>query len=470
MPQPKQALALSQSVNEILYGGARGGGKTDAGMAFMLYNKDHPLYRALVIRKNADDLKDWADRAERFYARVGAVRKGNPAEFVFPCPKCNKVPCETLAASGHGNPIIRTGHLKDQNAYMKYQGHEYQNMVLEELPQIPQLLNYLMLIGSCRSTIPEIKPQVFATANPDGPGHDWVKERFSIPDNPGDDPVYTKVVENGTTRWLAFIPARIEDNPALFKADPGYVAFLDSLPDGLREQWRNGSWQDVDLKGAYYTLEIRQMVREKRHRFVPHEPLLPVHTVWDLGQSAGNAMAIGFWQVISNEARLIAYYQNESFGFPHYFAKLQEFQQERGYLYGKHFAPFDINVKELGTGKTRLDVAKEAGWNFEVVESISIADGIEQVRLLFPKMWVNTEYGGKQFMSAARQYRRKFLEDRQSYASEPFHDWTSNPMDMLRYTAISFKKMLASNTKQKPKYKQAPYRPTSPYEGGQRGE
>lgn len=449
-PQPKQELALAQSCEEILYGGARGGGKTDTGMAFLMYDKDHPLYRALVIRKNADDLKDWADRAERFYARAGAVRRGTTPEFVFP-----------------SGAIIRTGHLKDDNAYMKYQGHEYHKILIEELCQIPQQLNYLMLLGSCRSSVPEIKAQLFATTNPDGPGHDWVKERWNIPDEPTSDPVYSKLVMGGRTRWLVFIPARIEDNPALVNADPGYVAFLDGLPDGLREQWRSGSWADFDLKGAYYTNEIRQLIREKRFRFIPHEPLLKVHTVWDLGLSAGNAMAVGFFQSISTELRLVGYYQNESFGFTHYFAKLQEFQQERGYIYGKHFGPFDLNVKELGTGKTRWQVAKEAGWNFEVVPQLGISDGIEQVRLVFPKLWINTENGGKQFLGAIKQYRRKFDEARNAYASQPFHDWTSNPADMLRYAAVIHKQM--TNADQKTKYRQAPYRASSPYEGGNRG-
>jgi hypothetical protein len=63
--QPKQALALSSTAEEILYGGARGGGKTEAGQAFLLYDYQNPRYRALVIRKNADDLKDWLDRAYR---------------------------------------------------------------------------------------------------------------------------------------------------------------------------------------------------------------------------------------------------------------------------------------------------------------------------------------------------------------------------------------------------------------------
>lgn len=446
IPQPKQEVALSQMAYEILYGGARGGGKTDAGMAFLLYNKEHPRFRALVIRRNSDDLKDWVDRAEVFYARCGAKKFGTPPYFVFP-----------------SGAIIRTGHLKDANAYRKYQGHEYQNMLIEEITQIPSELSYLMLLGSCRSSIQEIKAQVFATANPDGPGHVWVKERWQIPDEP-DDPVYTQ--DEKSKRWRVFIPARVEDNPALITADPDYVGFLDGLPDGLREQWRNGSWADFDIKGAVYVHEIRQLIKEKRYTFIPFEPLLPVHTVWDLGQSTGNAMSVGLYQALTTELRMIAFYQNESFGLPHYFQILQEYQRERGYIYGKHFAPFDMNVKELGTGITRYQAAKEAGWNFEIVPQLGIDDGILQARLIFPKLWINKLNGGKDFLHAGRNYHFKFDEQRNAYSQEPVHDWSSNPADMFRYTAISYPKMLEKNKKQY--YKQAPHVPRSPYEGGSR--
>lgn len=445
-PQPKQELALSQSAFEILYGGARGGGKTDAGMAFLLYHKHNPLYRALVIRRNADDLKDWADRAERFYARAGAIRRGNPAEFVFP-----------------SGAIIRTGHLKDQNAYRKYQGHEYQNLLVEELNHIPNETNYLMLLGSCRSTIADIPAQVFSTTNPDGPGHNWVKERWRIPDEPADDPVTTKDPKSG--RWRVFIPATVEDNPKLMQADPGYINYLDSLPDGLREQWRRGSWADFDIEGAYYTNEIRQLIRENRYRFVPHDPMLRVHTVWDLGISAGNEMSVGLFQAISTELRLIGYYENESYGMPHYFAKLQDWQRENGYVYGKHFGPHDLNVRELSTGKTRYQLAYESGWKFDIVPSVPIADGIEQVRIVFPKLWINTENGGKDFMNAIRQYHREFDAKRMAHKGQPYHDWSSNAADMLRYAALSHK-LMTNSTKQK--YRQKPYQATSPYEGGAR--
>ena len=101
-PQPKQALALASDADEILYGGARGGGKTDAGQAWLLYHKDKERYRALVIRRNADDLKDWNDRAAYMFKPSMAIGAGNPSEFTFP-----------------SGAKIRTGHLKDENAYTK---------------------------------------------------------------------------------------------------------------------------------------------------------------------------------------------------------------------------------------------------------------------------------------------------------------------------------------------------------------
>lgn len=134
--------------------------------------------------------------------------------------------------------VFKTGHLKDENAYGKYLGHEYQRMLIEELTQIPNEEMYLKLISSCRTTT-DIVPQVFATTNPGGPGHNWVKERFvsiTTPATPYRD-------ENGKTR--IFIPAKVVDNPTLMEKNPEYIHFLDGLPEQLRRAWRDGDWDII---------------------------------------------------------------------------------------------------------------------------------------------------------------------------------------------------------------------------------
>lgn len=218
-----QTEALRRPEFEVLYGGARGGGKTDAGLAWLLRHIDNPRYRALIIRKNADDLSDWIDRARVMYQDTGATFAYRPAIITFP-----------------SGAIFRTGHLKDDNSYGKYLGHEYQRMVIEELTQIPTEELYLKLISSCRTTIPELEPRVFCTTNPGGIGHVWVKSRFVDVASPG-----MPYVDKETGRTRIFIPAKVTDNPTLMTVDPAYLNFLDGLPDQLRKAWRDGNWDII---------------------------------------------------------------------------------------------------------------------------------------------------------------------------------------------------------------------------------
>lgn len=232
-----QEFALRQptSIYEILFGGARGPGKTDAGLVWVGHRRwkdandnwrpafEHPRYRALVIRKNADDLSDWIERFRFMYqdAKVGY----RPYEIRFP-----------------SGAYIRTGHLKDEQAYTKYQGHEYHSILIEELTQIPMEKRYIQLISSCRSTIPELRPQIFNTTNPGGKGHSWVKKRFVAPAPPN------TVFEDEEGSRRIFIPAGVEDNPTLIENDPNYVKQLDGIknvdPD-LYKAWRLGSWDVI---------------------------------------------------------------------------------------------------------------------------------------------------------------------------------------------------------------------------------
>jgi len=221
----KQEFALRQpySIFEILYGGARGGGKTFAGLMWLVEPQyvNNPNYAALVIRRNSNDLSDWLDRARTMYSSLGGVVTNNSL-IRFP-----------------SGAKIRLGHLKDDSTYTKYQGHEYQKMLIEELTQIPTLERYLRLISSCRTTHQELPAQVFSTANPGGVGHLWVKERFIDPSEPN----RPFIGEDDLRR--VYIPATIDDNPVLKEADPNYVKRIESLKysdEALYKAWRFGDW------------------------------------------------------------------------------------------------------------------------------------------------------------------------------------------------------------------------------------
>ena len=266
-PFAKQKLALERSEYEILFGGARGPGKTEAGINWLLYDVDNPKLRALIIRRNADDLRDWTDRANQIYSQLGAIRAGNPPEFKWP-----------------SGAIFRTGHLKDDQAYTKYQGHEYQRMVIEELNQIPSEENYLRLLASCRTTVKGLRSQVFLTTNPGGVGHMWVKNRFVDP-----APPLTSFEDKTSGRTRIFIKATLDDNPILNEIDPDYIKSLDALKDTnpeLYRAWRHGDW---DVFSGQVFAEFR---RDKHvmERVLPNSDLS--HFLWtDWGYSERSAFA-----------------------------------------------------------------------------------------------------------------------------------------------------------------------------------
>jgi hypothetical protein len=278
-PHPgPQELALRTVAYELLFGGARGPGKTDAGIVWIQKPIEIPQFRGLVIRKNAEDLSDWIDRARHMYSNLGCEVVGKPYVIRFP-----------------SGAKIRTGHLKDDNAYEKYQGHEYQRMLIEELTQIPSEERYLKLIGSCRSTVDGIDPRVFLTSNPGGPGHKWVNDRFiriGAPNVKHTDPV--------TKRTRIFIPGKVQDNPTLMEKDPEYLNYLNGLPEPLRSMWRDGNW-DV-FAGQYF--DFKQQYHVYNPSEVKIQPSWPRFRSIDWGYTSPMAC---YWHAVAPDRHVYTY-------------------------------------------------------------------------------------------------------------------------------------------------------------------
>ncbi len=193
------------------------------------------------------------------------------------------------------------------------------------------------------------------------------------------------------------------------------------------------------IQGSYYHKAYDEAERAGRFSNVPYDEALPVYTVWDLG--VGDSTSIGFFQLVGQEVHMIDYLEEHGQGLPYYAQALQQ----KNYVYGEHFAPHDINARELGTGLSRLETAKKLGINFRVVDSLPVQDGIDAARILFKKLWVD-QTRCKEFLRLIPQYTKEFDEKKKVFKDTPLHDWTSHGADMYRYAAIVIRKMAPAGT------------------------
>lgn len=184
------------------------------------------------------------------------------------------------------------------------------------------------------------------------------------------------------------------------------------------------------ISGAYYSEQFDRAEADGRLTTIEYDPLLPVHTAWDLGMS--DSTTIWFYQKHNNQIRIIDCYEGTGEGLEHYIKLLQS----KPYVYGEHYAPHDIKVRELGTGKSRLEHAQSLGLRFRVVKQIPVVDGINCVRSMLLRCWFD-KARCKNGIQALKQYRKKYDEDRQCFDKKPLHDWSSHFADAFRYLCVS---------------------------------
>jgi hypothetical protein len=268
-PQPgPQTMAMLRPEFEIFLGGAKGGGKSYCIIGWLIKgNPDVPLdkatpidlsyinspdYRALVIRKNLEDLNSWISEAYKIYVKLGANYTQKPNEFTFPS----------------GAKVIM-GHMDDDRAVEKYFGNVVHRAAVDELTFIAQLENYMKLYSCVRSGVKGIRGQMLLTGNPGGPGTPWVMDRFVEPKDKNGEiiPPLTTVVEAEWNPYLKrvvdmtriFIPSGLKDNPKLLEIDPTYYNRLAGLPEAQRKAYLEGDWHSLD--GTFFP-EFRVKHRE----------------------------------------------------------------------------------------------------------------------------------------------------------------------------------------------------------------
>ncbi len=184
------------------------------------------------------------------------------------------------------------------------------------------------------------------------------------------------------------------------------------------------------VEGAYYGQIINDLEAKGRITTVDRDDLCKSYVAWDLGM--GDSTCLWVAQLVGKEVRLIDFVENNGVGLDWYVNWLKENRYERF----DQYLPHDVEVRELGTGKSRKEVLQEAGLEITIAPRLSVADGIQAVRRLLPRCWFDKDKT-KQGINALRNYRREYNEKQNVYYEKPLHNWASHASDSFRYLAIT---------------------------------
>lgn len=292
----EQFLALPDTIDEALYGGAAGGGKTDALLMLPIVRGFYkePRFKGIVFRRTFPELEhEIIERSHFWYRDCGGVYNQDRKQWKF--------------TSG---AIMRFGHVEYESDCRKYDSDEYNYMAFDELTSFTfYIYNYLSStrLRSSSSRLPAIAR---AGTNPGNIGHAWVRDRFvEVKDSSGNlVPYGTLLIDKVTGTKRIFIQSLLSDNPHITENDPNYSKKLMNLPEAERR---------AKLEGEWGTFE-GQVFDEYRETRLAHEPENAVHLVqpfqipkWWIRFLAVDwgyeAMTIALWGALSPQNRLYIY-------------------------------------------------------------------------------------------------------------------------------------------------------------------
>ena len=355
-PQPRQAIFMSRFEDEALYGGAAGGGKSDALVIEATRQVNIPYYKGLILRKTFPQLSELIDKSLNYYPRAfpGAVYNSTSHTWRFPS----------------GAKII-FGSMHTTDAKLNYQGQAYDFIGFDELTHF-SFDEYIYLLSRNRPNGSGTRCYIRSTANPGGIGHSWVKERFitaappmtTIWDNV--DIIYPDGHKETQKKSRIFVPSTVFDNKILMQNDPNYVARLASMPEAERKALLYGDWDSYT--GQYFS-EFRDdpqhyLDRQWTNVIEPFE----IPSNWTICRSFDwgyhHPFSCGWWAISEDGVayRILEYYgckKTANTGVEmipqEVFAEIHRIETEHRWLKGKKI----------------IGVADPAIWNAQTGESIA---------------------------------------------------------------------------------------------------
>ncbi len=231
-PQPKQAEFMERYEDEVLYGGAAGGGKSDALICEALRQVDIPHYKAVIFRKTYKQLEELISKSLRYYRAAFPSAKYNASQHEWTFPSGAKIYFRSMP---------------HKMSHLDYQGLSYDFVGFDELTHFTAV-EYEYLMSRNRANGKGSRVYIRSTANPGGIGHSWVKERFISVSPPNTTTKHEVDVwlPSGKAEKMSitrrFVPSSVFDNHILMENDPKYVAQLASLPEEQKKALLYGDW------------------------------------------------------------------------------------------------------------------------------------------------------------------------------------------------------------------------------------
>ena len=368
VPQPKQAEFMRRFEDEVLFGGAAGGGKSDALVAEALRQIGKPKYKGLILRKTFPQLQELIDKSLALYPLIDPKASYHSTSHTWRFSSGAK---------------IQFGSMPHKNDRFQYQGIAYDFIGFDELTHFTWD-EYDFLRSRNRPNDAGMLVYMRATANPGGVGHGWVKDRFITPAPPN-----TTIWENSTftdrdgtkhTRRMSriFIPSFLQDNPALRQNDPNYIFKLASMSEAQRNAMLYGDWD------SYSGQVFREFKNDPAH-YGDHrwthviEPFKipkhwPIYRSFDWGFS--KPFSVG-WHAVGPDKtlyRIKEFYGckagevNKGLEMPasEIFAEVRRFEQEDYNIRGhKIYGVADPAIWEKSHGPSINDIAESQGVYFE---------------------------------------------------------------------------------------------------------
>ncbi len=294
-PQPRQLDFLARPEEEALYGGAAGGGKSDALLAEALRQVHIPHYRGLILRKTYPQLTDLVDRSRAMYGSACPDAVYNASEHCWKFPSGAK---------------IYFGSMQYAKDRINYQGKAYDFIAFDELTHFTWE-EYSYMLSRNRPTGPGTRVYMRAATNPGGVGHGWVRERFISPAPPLNPVTETYSVRGPKGKILkvrrsrVFVPSTVFDNKILLDNDPAYLASLAALPEAEKQALLYGRWDSFEGQVFTEWRDDPTHYQDQRWTHVVEPFEIPAHwKIWrgyDFGFS--KPFSVG-WYAADEEGRL----------------------------------------------------------------------------------------------------------------------------------------------------------------------